>query len=265
MNFLIFSSQRKISDIMIIVKRGDSVKKISFMLIAVCALACQNYNSEFINSSNVYSRGFVKCANNSSYTPLNKFNYYQKYDCGEIRKDGVIGRHAFFKPYSISDRGNMVCAKYTDYVMPKAFGEITLGFKYYKTLTTSISFTYKVAYQAANEINLTAEIPGFVSATKDYKFVKTNEYGTTTTKSYSIEEAVESTYTVSSEAGNSQKKKFAVGKVARVYELRAQYYETHWLFWNHEEIQEDTVKDFIAYIAVNSFLDVIYEDGTYFE
>ena len=241
------------------------MKKISFMLIAVCTLACQNYNSEFINSSGVYSRGFVKCANNSSYTPLNKFNYYQKYDCGEIRKDGIIGRHAFFKPYSISDRGNMVCAKYSDFVIPHAFGEMTLGFTYYETSTTSISFTYQVAYQTANKINLTAEIPGFVSATQAYEFVKTNDYGITSTFSYSIGNEVQSTYTVSNEAGNNQKKKFAVGKVAHVYELRAQYYETHWLFWNHEEIQDDTVKDFIAYIAVDSFLDVIYEDGTYFE
>lgn len=207
----------------------------------------------------------IKKATRSGYTPIGKFVANKKYDCGEIRKDGIIGRHAFFKPYYLYDNGIAPCARYTEYFQPKAFEDVTVSFEYYSSNSVSMSFTEKIAYQAANLMNITAEIPGFVSADASYTFEKSHEYSKNVGFAYTNQNAIKTSFTVSKEASNCQNKKYAVGKVGRVYELHAQYYETHWLFWNPEEILEDTIKDFTAFICVDTYMDVIYEDGTYFE
>lgn len=241
------------------------MKKIFFSITTFCCLIAQcNSYAGNPNNNNLVKKMNVS-AIRSNYTPMNKFQNYHKYDCGEIRKDGVVGRHAFFKPYSVVDKGDMPCARYSKFVEPNAFKEVTISLEYYETSTIFMSFTHEIAYQAANEMNIIAEIPGFVKATNKYEFVVTNEYKEVKTSSYSVSEATKETYTVSEEAGNGQDKQFAIGKVAHVYEIKAQYYETHWLYWDHEKVLEDTVKDFIAYVAVDAYLDVIYKDGTFFK
>lgn len=241
------------------------MKKLFFSITTFCCLIaqCNCYTIDF--KSNNLSKKVNEPALCSNYTPMNKFQNYHKYDCGEIRKDGVVGRHAFFKPYSVIDKGEMPCARYTEFVVPGAFKDVTISFEYQVTSTISMSFTHTIAFQAANEMNIVAEIPGFVKATEEYQFVATNEYSKQQAYSYSISEAVRTTYTISDEAGNKSGKNYAVGKVAHVYEIKAQYYETHWLYWDHEKILEDTVKDFSAYVAVDSYIDVVYEDGTFYK
>ncbi len=241
-----------------------------FMLIPLTFLVCNvNCNNEIYENSNIEvlckrEKSSLK-AKNSSYSPSSYLAVNHPYDMGEMRKDGLIGRHAFFEVHSIEDNGYQVCNTFTNFYAPGAFEDVTLTFTYSETTTVSLSTTEKFNVYATNGFNVTAQIPNFAKITSEDEIGKSYTFSNTNTYTASEIKETKITHTLSDEATNDQEKKYAVGTVGYVYELECKYYETHWLWRNNTEILQDTVRDFTMYIVKDPYMDVVYQDGTFFE
>ncbi len=201
----------------------------------------------------------------SSYNPLLKLETNHPYDMGEMQKDGLVGRHAFFKINSMIDRGYEVCNRFTEYYAPGAFEDMTLSFETITTTEVSLSTSQKFNIFATNGFNITAGIPNYVSISKEYEIGIAYTFSSNATYTASKIENVSMTYTLSDEATNKQSKRYGVGTVGYVYQLNCQYYETHWWWWEHEEILQDTVTNFTMYIVKDPYINVVYQDGTFFK
>lgn len=235
----------------------------SFSSILTLSIFSQNSfkNNNFYD---VRQRTKFNSSNISSYSPNNYISENQKYDLGEMRKDGLIGRHAFLKVFSINDIGYQVCNTFTDYYAPGAFENLTLSINKITTESISLSTTSKFCVYSTNAINVQVGIPDFLKITSENEIKSVYEFSNTLTYTASRTTEVTISYTLTDEATNLQEKNYAVGTVGHVYKISCQYYETHWLWWNNEEILTDTIQNFTAYIVKDAYIDVVYYDGTFY-